>query len=187
MQMTDVAKHTAQWRDLSLYEWAYTHTYNKHIHMQMTDGAKHTAQGWGLSPDEWAEFTVMEMNMLAHSLNKGITAAKKALKHASNNIHDELLHDVSLFVCHVCACVCVCIRNSVCKPLHVSCVCFHEQRARCDGDEHAHTLTNNGFFNNGFSAVEKKLSTVHACLVYGVVGACEACFKQHNHGMLQTT
>ncbi len=92
------------------YTHIYTHTYMRymyihtytwwririHIMTQMTDGAKHTAQGWGLSPDEWAEFTAMEMKVLAHTLNKGISAARKALTHASHNIHDELLHEVCL-------------------------------------------------------------------------------------------
>ncbi len=110
--MTEGAKHTAQGWGLKPDEWAEV-TYILLIYMhtctQMTEGAKHTAQGWGLSPDEWAEFTVMEMNLLAHSLNKGITAAKKALKHASNNLHDELLHEVLFFVCNKRVFVNVCV------------------------------------------------------------------------------
>ncbi|EKX31893.1 hypothetical protein GUITHDRAFT_121917 [Guillardia theta CCMP2712] len=54
----------------------------------------HNSLVWGLSPSEWAEYTASEVSSVTTALNNGISAAKRALIHASVNIQGEMVHEM---------------------------------------------------------------------------------------------
>jgi len=68
-------------------------TLGNHGHMDTGD---HPQAGWGLSMSEWAKYTSAEVSSLSHALNTGLAAARRALHHASEDIHDEILHELKM-------------------------------------------------------------------------------------------
>ena len=74
--------------------------------LEQVDGLMHAANAssydpnehsrWGISSSEMANFTAAEILSLAATLNTGIAAAKQALIHASQNLQEEIIHELKI-------------------------------------------------------------------------------------------
>ena len=69
--------------------------------LEQVDGLMHAVNQtsddharWGMSTSEMANFTAAEMLSVAAALNTGIAAAKQAMIHASQNLQEELIHEL---------------------------------------------------------------------------------------------